>query len=152
MKTLIMGLGNDLLGDDAVGILAAGRLADAVQGAADVHSSHAAGMALLEELVGYERVIIIDAVPTGQNPPGTVREMSIDELRLIPGTSPHYIGLPEVIAIGRRLELSMPREVRILAVEICEPLEIGESLSGPVEAALAEVVRRIRRRLLCAAS
>jgi hydrogenase maturation protease len=147
MKTLIMGLGNDLLGDDAVGILAAAELGKSAGGTVDVRESRAAGLALLDELTGYDRVIIIDAIHTGEHPAGTVMDMSIADLRPIPGTSPHYVGLPEVMRIGMRLGLPMPDEVSILAVEIPKCLEIGGRLSGPVASALADVIRRIRKQL-----
>lgn len=147
MKTLIMGLGNDLLGDDAVGILAAAELSKTAGEAVEVRQSRAAGLALLDEFTGYDRVIIIDAIHTGEHPPGTVLDMSIEDLRLIPGTSPHYVGLPEVVTIGGRLELPMPEKVRILAVEIPKYLEIGGCLSEPVASALADVIRRVRKQL-----
>ena len=147
MKTLILGLGNDLLGDDAVGIIAARRLSEIVGGRIDIIECNLAGMALLDVLVGYDRVIILDAMHSGNNPPGTVIEMVIDDLRPIPGMSPHYAGLPEVIAIGKNLGLDVTGEILMLAVEIPECLTIGGTLSKPVAASLNELVNRAIHRL-----
>ena len=147
MKTLIMGLGNDLLGDDAIGIIAAAELGKRAGGTVNVCLCNAAGIALLDELTGYDRVIIIDAIHTGKYPVGTVLEMTLSDLRPIPGTSPHYVGLPEVMAIGRQLGLSMPDELKILAVEIPECLEIGGKLSRRVSSALKNVIIKVEQEL-----
>jgi hydrogenase maturation protease len=72
VKILILGLGNELLSDDAVGILAARVLKERLGDKADVVESSLSGMALLDLLVGYERAILIDAVKTGRTPPGTI--------------------------------------------------------------------------------
>lgn len=147
MKTLILGLGNDLLGDDAVGIVAARRLREIAGGRVDVIECNLAGMALLDVLVGYDRVIILDAFHSGNNPPGAVIEMVIDDLRPIPGMSPHYAGLPEVMAIGKRLGLDVTDEILMLAVEIPEYLTIGGTLSKPVASSVEELANRALRRL-----
>lgn len=147
MKTLILGLGNDLLGDDAVGIIAAQRLGNITGGSIDVIECRVAGLALLEVLVGYDRVIIFDAFHSGKHHPGTVLEMSVDDLRPIPGMSPHYVGLPEVISIGRRLGLDVPEEISIFAVEIPEYLTIGGTLSKTAAFSVIEMTYRAMRRI-----
>ena len=141
MKLLVVGLGNDLLSDDAIGVFAARELSKKVSGLADVVDCNLTGVALLDILVGYDKVIIIDAIHTGKSPPGTIIEMTPDDLRAIPGTSPHYTGLPEAIAIANRLRLDFPDEIKILAVEVTEPLTIGGKLSEPVAKALNRLVQ-----------
>jgi hydrogenase maturation protease len=147
MKTLILGLGNDLLGDDAVGIIAAQRLSKIVGGRIDIIECNVAGVALLDVLVGYDRVIIFDAFHSGKHHPGTVLEMSVDDLRPIPGMSPHYAGLPEVISIGRSLGLNVPDVILIFAAEIPECLTIGGTLSKTAAFSIIEMTNRAMRRL-----
>lgn len=147
MKTLILGLGNDLLSDDAVGIIAARRLREIVGGRIDIIECNVAGMALLDVLVGYDRVIIFDACHSNDHLPGTIIEMVVDDLRPIPGMSPHYAGLPEVISIGKSLGFNVPDEILILAVEIPECLAIGGPLSTSVASSVEELVNRAIHRL-----
>jgi hydrogenase maturation protease len=147
MKTLILGLGNDLLGDDAVGIIAAQRLGKIAGGCVDIIECNLAGIALLDVLVGYDRVIILDAFHSGNHPPGTVLDMSVDDLKPIPGMSPHYIGLPEVTSIGRRLGLDVPDVISIFAVEIAECLTIGGTLSKTAALSVIEMTNRAMHRL-----
>ncbi len=61
MRTLVLGLGNEILSDDGVGILAARRVRELVGD--DVHVAEAcvATIDLLSLMSGYDRVVIIDS-------------------------------------------------------------------------------------------
>jgi hydrogenase maturation protease len=145
---LILALGNDILWDDAVGPLAARALAAEPLDGVEVSETAESGIRLMELLTGYDRVLLIDAIFTGEHPPGTVVELDPTEFDHVIAPSPHYAGLPEVFAVARRLELPMPEELRILAMEVADPLRIGEGLSEPVEAALPRLVEAAREMVL----
>ena len=147
MKILVLGLGNELLSDDGVGLLAARRLRTMLDGQADVLESNLTGVALLEVLVGYDRAILIDAVQTGRFSPGTIVEIDPGQLRAVSNPSPHYTGIPEMIAIAKELNLQFSTEIRIMAVEIGCIQTIGETLSTPVADAIAELTRCIGQQL-----
>ncbi len=136
MKTLVLGLGNELLGDDGVGILAARAIKAEAGDLADVCECNLAGMALLDVLTGYQYAIIVDAICTGKNEVGAIIRMKPEDLKAFPCVSPHYAGLPDVITIARYLGLRFPDQIVILAVEIDKPLEIGKGLSPPIAKAL----------------
>lgn len=147
MKTLILGLGNELLSDDAVGILAARALKERLKDKADVVESALSGMALLDLFIGYDRAIIIDAVKTGRTPPGTISELDPVDLGAVLAPSPHYAGLPELIATAQRLHLDFPKEIKIFAMEVEDPYTIGGKLSPAVAQALRELVQRVERQI-----
>jgi len=144
MRTLVLGLGNEFLCDDAVGILAARALKQRLNGRCDVEvvESALAGLALVEILAGYERAIIIDAVRTGRSPAGTIYELGPEDLDPAIAPSPHYAGLPEVLAVAKGLKLKFPKEIRILAMEVEDPYTIGCELSEPVKRKLPELISR----------
>jgi hydrogenase maturation protease len=145
MKTLVLGLGNEFLCDDGVGIVAARALKLRLNGRTDVEvvESSLAGLALVELLAGYERAIIIDAVKTGRSPAGTIYELSPEDLDPVAAPSPHYAGLPEVLAVAKELRLEFPKEIRILAMEVEDPHTIGCELSELVKRKLPELISRI---------
>ncbi len=147
MKTLVLGLGNELLGDDGVGILAARRLKNRLDGSIDVVESELSGLALLEHFIGYERAIVLDAIHTTRYTPGTVVELGPDDFDTILAPSPHYSGLPELLNLARQLDLEFPKKIRIFAVEILDPYTIGESMSAPVKEGIEELIHRVEAQL-----
>ncbi len=138
--TLVLGLGNDILGDDAVGIHAARALRVDYGDALDIHEAAVGGYALLDLLEGYDRVLLLDAVSTGRVKPGTVIELSREDFGAADDTSPHHVGLPEVFALADRLDISLPRVLRIVAMEILPPQELSTSLTREIQMALPAFV------------
>jgi hydrogenase maturation protease len=147
VKPLILGLGNDLLGDDAVGLLAVRRLADSINGQADIVESNLSGIALLDLLAGRPRVIVVDAMQSGRHSPGSVVELSASDFRSFPCPSPHFTGLPELIDLAGSMDLEFPREISIIAVEIADACTIGADISKEVAQALPEIVNCIWKTL-----
>ncbi|OFW75291.1 MAG: hypothetical protein A2Y55_03760 [Actinobacteria bacterium RBG_16_68_12] len=144
MRTLVLGLGNELAGDDAVGVLVARAVREDVAGAADVVESSASGMALLEIFAGYDRAVVVDSVRTGRNPPGTVTELALADVGRVVAPSLHHAGLPEMAAVAEPLGLGFPAKTRVLAVEVLDPYTMGAALSEPVAGAVGELARRVR--------
>lgn len=147
LPVLVLGLGNDILGDDAVGILAARELRAGLLDTIDVIESAEAGIALMERMEGRERVLILDSIMTRQCEPGTLMELGPEDFGKVAAPSPHYAGLPEVLALAVRLEIPFPSEIRILAMEVEDPFEVREGLTPKVAAALPALVARAREIL-----
>lgn len=144
MKTVILGLGNDLLSDDSIGLLVARQLSRENVDSVNIVESDLCGLALLDLLVDYDRAIIIDAMHTGKHQPGTILELGPDSFGESLSPSPHYTGLPELIALANELGLYFPRQIRIFAVEAGNLHTVGGDLSDPVAKALPQVTNRIR--------
>jgi len=145
MRILVLGLGNDLLTDDAVGILAARDLARELDGTPGVTvlESSLHGVALLDLFVGHDKAIVLDAIQTGRAPAGTITELDPRDLGCVMAPSPHFAGLPELLALARELDLEFPKAIVIYAVETEDQRTIGESPSEPVRRALPELVSRV---------
>ncbi len=142
MKTLVVGLGNPILGDDGVGW----RVADEVEHRLDGGSSGIeierlalGGLSLLERLIGYDRVVLIDALATGAYPVGTVRRLEFHELpNPTEGycTAAHDTSLQVALEVGRTLGAPLPAVITVVAVETAATFEFSEQLSPPVETAV----------------
>ena len=146
MKILVLGLGNDLLSDDAIGIVVARTVREHLpegESGVSVLESSLSGLALLDLFFGYDRVVLVDGVHTGRRPPGSLIELVPDDLRTVVAPSPHYAGLPELLAVAQNLGLPFPTDVRILAVETQDPWTIGGGLSPPVRGAVEEAAARV---------
>lgn len=148
MKILVLGLGNELISDDGVGILAARALKEKLEGKADVVESSLHGVALMDLFVGYDRTVVIDAIQTGEHAPGTILKLGPDDFRPVTAPSPHYSGLPEVLALAERLELDFPKDIVILAMEVADTRTFREELTERVREALPELIRRAEELVL----
>lgn len=142
-RILVLGLGNDLIADDAVGILAARALRSQIGGNVDAVECCESGIRLLEYLMGYDCTVLIDAICTGKNPPGTITELSPSDLTSVSAPSPHYAGLPEIFILADQLEVKVSREIVILAVEAEDVFTIGGEMTPMVSEALPRVVERV---------
>ncbi len=145
-SVLVVGLGNPLLGDDGVGW----RVAEQVQrdgaGAAEVDCLAVGGLGLMERLVGYDQAVIIDAITTGRQSPGTLYRLTMDDL---PETgsehlsSSHDMTLPTALRLGRSLGLRLPRVIWLVAVEAERTHDFAEALTPPVAAAVPRAARMV---------
>ncbi len=143
----LLGLGNDLLADDAFGVEVVRGIAPRLPAHVQTTTSIAGGLALLDELVGAHRLIVIDSVTTGEQATGTVNRVEASALAPAPGQSPHYVGMFEALQLGRHLGLEVPSEIVILAVEAGDCLTIGGPMSAKMRAAIPVVERMIHEQL-----
>ncbi len=144
-KILLLGLGNDILTDDAIGLTVVRQLQPRYAGspAVEVRETAEMGLALLDFIVGFQEVLIVDSIQTGEVPPGTLRELDADRLKTLTGRTPHFLGVGETLALGRRLGLEMPQRVRIFAIEVQDPLTLGTTLTSALEQALPGILNRV---------
>lgn len=143
MRPIVLGLGNDLLGDDAIGLLVVRRVQELIGDEVDAIECRCAGLSLLDPLAGRTHAIIIDAILTGQQPAGTLYRITPADLRDVTNLSPHYAGLPEVIGMAGHLGLDFPEEIEIIAIEAEDVTTIGAGLTPAVAGAFDEVVQQV---------
>lgn len=141
-RILLLGLGNDILSDDAIGLRVVATLKErlAANKNITVLESSEMGLALLDLIIGFETVFIVDAVQTGKAPAGFVHEIDGTDLRASATLSPHFVGVGEMLALGTRLGLSMPKLVRIFAIEVADPFTVGTALTAPLEATFPRIL------------
>jgi hydrogenase maturation protease len=106
------------------------------------------GLALLDLITGFEAVFIVDSIQTGKAAPGQVHELDPYSLKVLTGRTPHFLGVGETLALGRQLDLPIPKTVRIFAIEIEDAVTVSTSLSASLAAALPGIVERIERGIL----
>ena len=140
----LLGLGNEILADDAFGILAAREVARRFQGQIDVVQSSSAGYDLMDHLLGARRLLVVDTIVTGRARPGAISVFTADRVQpAAPGGSPHFLGLFEVLAVGRKLHLDVPKEIIVIAVEASDCITVGGPIHPDVQSAIPEVVELV---------
>ncbi len=143
LKTLVLGIGNTILGDDGIGVRIVRKAAEQY-GSSDVSfkETGAAGLNLLDIILGFDKLIVVDAILCKPEDTGKVFRLGPQAIKTSSGAvSAHSCGLDTALQLATKLnEAQVPREVVIIAVGIQAVGLITETLSPAVEAALPEAV------------
>jgi len=144
-RTLILGLGNTILSDDAAGIIVARRLYEkliACGGRNDVDLAEAsyAGWRLIDLMAGYRRIIIIDSILSGKGSPGECFKVEPREISSLHLQSSHGLGLEEALELARRSGQDVPEKIAIFAIEVTNPYEFGEGVSPEIAGKIPGIV------------
>jgi len=154
MKTLVLGVGNPILSDDGVGIRVAHEVANQLNSTqVTVVETSAAGLSLLDSIVGYDRVIIIDAIQTEKGEAGQIYRMGAEDFSSTKHfVSPHQVNLATAMELGKMLNLAMPQEITVFAIEAKDITTFSEKCTPEVEKAIPEAVRMVLAELKCQTS
>lgn len=146
---LLLGLGNDILRDDAVGLQIVRGVRQQLSGFPQISflESSEMGLALLDYIVGVGELFVVDAIQTRQAPPGFLHEISLGDLRSRALAAPHFLGIGEVLALARQLDLPVPERVHLLAVEVEDPFTVSMELSKNLQAQLFDLIEHVSLRL-----
>jgi hydrogenase maturation protease len=145
MKTIVVGLGNPILGDDGVGWKIAAEVKKQIPAnkPVDVEFLSLGGIGLMEHLISYERAILIDAVKSDQTP-GSIIVSSLAEMpdySAFHVASAHDTSLQNALKLGKRLGAKLPQEVLVVGIATQPAYDFSENLSPPVEEAVLKAVR-----------
>lgn len=161
MRVLVVGLGNPVLRDDAVGVRLArdfrrrweGRVApgdrpggpsnDAVPPSDTIdvrfiEECSVGGLTLVEQIAGYDQVVVLDSIRTRDGRPGDWYSFTAAALRPTMNlSSVHDANFATALELGRRTGLALPPDERIVifAVEIEDNLTFDERMSDAIEEA-----------------
>ena len=157
MKTLIIGLGNPILGDDSVGWVVAEQVRTALSNpqsqipdaqSIEVDCASLGGLSLMERLTDAERVILVDAIFTGKQPVGSVNRFLLDELPDLSAghsASAHDTSLRNALQVGRDMHVPLPddEDVSIVTIEAEAVYDFSQDLSPAVAAAVPLALQQV---------
>ena len=144
-KILILGIGNEILKDDGIGIKLCRDM--------EQHFSHKAatflttslgGLEILDIIQDFNTVVFIDAIKTSGGTPGDVYVYTPSDFsETLHLSNLHDINFLNALELGRTLGMKIPDKMLILAVEIKDDIEFGEMFSPQVAARYDEIRNRI---------
>jgi hydrogenase maturation protease len=150
MKILVLGLGNEILCDDAVGIRVArelenrGRIKEA-----EFRFSDLCGLAVAESLVGFDLAFIIDAILTGEVETGFVFKLHPEEIKeTMRLAGLHDMNLKTALHLLSGSVAPLPKVVSIYAIEALDTISFSEKMSPILEEKLEMIVDRIQSGIL----
>lgn len=109
-----------------------------------------AGISLMEHIIGYQRVILIDSLNTGKYAQGEVVAFSLDSLEdLLHGhsASAHDLSLKGALKLGRSMGADLPRDedIQVVAIEAAHVYDFTEELTPEVAAAVPKAVEMVMK-------
>ncbi len=145
MKTLVLGLGNLLCRDDGVGIKVAREIGRRVLSPSiEVAEASIAGLELLERILGYSRVVLIDSIQVQGKGPGDVLRLKVEDLRTTARlSSPHDVNFATALELGKQLGLKIPEAVAIYAIQAEDVTTFDEDCSASIEKAIPLIAEEI---------
>lgn len=148
MRRVLVGIGNDLRGDDGVGLEVVRRAQLRVPPEVGVVLCGQEATPLLDVLDRAEGVVVVDAVASGAAP-GLLHRFDASAAT-VPArsfrSSTHAFGVGEAIELARALG-QLPPAVVVIGVEATQ-FGAGEGLSAPVRAAVEPAVRAVLEELV----
>ncbi|HUU93300.1 MAG TPA: hydrogenase maturation protease [Phycisphaerae bacterium] len=143
---VIVGVGNPLARDEGLGPRAIERLARCrLPEAVEVIDAGTDLLAVIGEVAGAERVILIDAVQAGAEP-GTIHRFTLDALLAKAGDEPEWRSAHDLTVVGA-VRLAEAAGIRLPPTVVfgVEPGEValGEGLTPAVEAALDGLIETV---------
>jgi hydrogenase maturation protease len=146
--TAVIGLGNPLLGDDALGLVALERLSQEydLPETVSLHDGGTWGMSLLSTIEDATNVLFLDAIDR-REAPGTFIRLTGEE---IPATlakmiSPHQIDMREVLAVTMLRgtfpygSIALGVQPETLATQVALSRVVAAQVDAVVEAAVAQL-------------
>ncbi|MBI2757894.1 MAG: hydrogenase maturation protease [Chloroflexi bacterium] len=148
MKTLVIGLGNPILGDDGAGWKAAEAVKSAIrdQLSVEVDCASLGGLSLMERMLGYQHVILVDSMESGQGPEGSVKVLPLIALTNPTkghSASAHDTSLLTALQMARSMGADVPERVDVVAIESKNAIDFSEKLSPKIAAAVPLAARAV---------
>jgi len=140
MKTLLIGLGNPILGDDGVGWKVAEEVKSKLPAdfRVDVECLSLGGISLMEHMIGYPRAILVDSFALDE-PIGSILMLKLEDMPNYSAyhtTSAHDTSLQNAVAMGKALGAKLPEEVMVVGIATKRIHEFSMELSPPVAEAV----------------
>lgn len=141
-KVLLLGIGNPLLTDDGIGIVAAREISEKNLAGVDFEEATASGIEVMEMMLDYEKVVVVDAIMWPDHLPGEVMRLEEKDFsHTVHGSSPHGVNISTAIALGRQTSPDrMPKEIVFYAMQAEDVSTFSEKMTQKVKEHLPKLI------------
>lgn len=144
-NTLILGLGNDWLKDDGIGV----RIVRDIYGRnvfqnIDFDYSEIGGLEIMERISGYDAVFFVDALKGKKYQCGEVRFFSPDNFEeTLHLSHVHDVDFKTLLTLAPVLNVHIPAFIRVIGIAGEEFLVFGHELSATLENTYSSILLKI---------
>ncbi len=144
-KILILGMGNDILTDDGIGIKITKVLENKFPLPNIVYNTLSiGGMEIIEYIKNFDTVIIIDAIKTLNGIPGTVyRFVPSDFKETTHLSNIHDLSFLTALKLAKELDIKTPENIYIIAIEIVEDMVFSSDFTPQLQEKYSEILEEV---------
>jgi hydrogenase maturation protease len=144
-KTLVLGIGNDILTDDGIGPKLCDFLKEEFYDKPiEFEKLNVGGLEILEFIQGYETVIFLDAIKTVDGQIGEVYLYTPNDFReTLHLSNLHDTNFITALELGRSLDFKIPKNMYIIAVEIKEDMVFSEYFTEELAIRYKEIKQKV---------
>jgi hydrogenase maturation protease len=148
-KTLVLGIGNDILTDDGIGPKLVSDLQKGMDDKSlDFMTAASGGLEILEMIKDYKKVIILDAIKTKDGIPGSIYYLSPSNFKeTLHISSFHDVSFLTALKLADKLDMMVPEQIDIIAIEILEDLTFSSSFSQPIADKYPKIFNEVKRSI-----
>ena len=148
--TLIVGIGNPIMGDDGVGVHVLRRLKESTlpRGDLEFKELSVGGIKLVEEILDYKTVFIVDSTESPTSV-GKINEFSPDKFNhTYHDSAPHALNFFTALQLYKKLEpRRIPEEIRIFTIDIKSEFAFTENLTPKIQTAAAQLTELLANEI-----
>jgi hydrogenase maturation protease len=146
-STLILGMGNDILKDDGIGPRLLNDLAPNFENPEiQCEIVCCGGLEIMEIIKSFDKVIFIDAIHTKDGKPGDIYYFKPSDFQeTLHLSNLHDVGFLTALSLGNSLDMHLPADLHIIAVEIIEDMEFGEELTPELKGKYPEIKKEVAK-------
>ncbi len=157
MSTIVVGLGNPLMGDDAAGWLVVQQVEQLLgerQPPEEIELRQASlgGISLMEMLAGYDRAILVDTYACKNGATGRLRRLTVNDLpeldaNSVHANSAHDISFQDALHLGKKMGIQLPSQIALITIEITPQFDLSDQISPAVQASIKPAARLVLAEL-----
>ena len=146
---MILGIGNNILTDDGIGF----RLVDDIgkmisDPDLDYEKAGCGGLEIIDHIRDFKRVIFIDAIRTREGKPGDVYYFIPSDFQdTLHLSNLHDVSFLTALKLGRTLNLDLPEDLHIIAIEIIEDMEFSEEFTLELKKKYPEILEKVLEKV-----
>ncbi len=147
MRTLILGLGSRGFEGERVGMdVARGLYAMLADPDVDIVEAYETTMDLFDIAAGYDKVVVVDCIRTGEGDVGELRRLGLSDLDLVPRTGGHGdVEYRATVRLEGQKSIGIPLEISIYAIELGDSMRTTSESGMTAAKAVPRLVAQIAR-------
>jgi len=144
-KTLVFGVGNEILTDDGIGPKLVNQLKNDINpDNINFETAFVGGLEILDFIQGYETAIFIDAIKTKNGTAGDIYEFELSDFKeTLHLSNLHDISFLTAIEMGKRIDYDIPKTIKIIAIEIVEDMIYSDNFSPKIEQKYEDIYKEV---------